>query len=165
MTLTPLVNASLMIQIHTALALCAVVLTIAIFALRKGSPLHRVMGWAWVLMMGVVALSSFGIHELRVIGPFSPIHLLSVFTLWSLVTGVRHARSHRVKEHKRRMRALVFGALLVAGAFTCTLYASRRALAHARTAAGSERAERPSPRAEAGGWSRAATSRPPTPRE
>lgn len=72
MTLTPLATASLVIQIHTALALGAVLLTFAIFALRKGSPLHRVMGRAWVIMMGVVALSSFGIHTLNWIGPFQP---------------------------------------------------------------------------------------------
>ncbi len=118
MNLTPLANASLVIQIHTALALSAVALTVAIFALRKGSPLHRVMGWAWVLMMGVVALSSFGINELRILGPFSPIHILSVITLWTLYSSVTAARSHDIKKHKRQMRTLVFGALIVAGAFT-----------------------------------------------
>lgn len=118
MSLAPLANASLAIQIHTVLALAAVALTVGIFALHKGSPLHRVMGWAWVLMMAVVALTSFWIHELRVIGPFSPIHLLSLVTLWTLIQSVRAARSHRVNAHKRRMKALVFGALIVAGAFT-----------------------------------------------
>jgi len=118
MTLAPLANASLVIQIHTALAFLAVALTIAIFSLRKGSPLHRVLGWSWVIIMGAVALSSFGIHELRVVGQFSPIHLLSLFTLWSLVRGVMAARNHRVQVHKRIMQSLTFGALLVAGAFT-----------------------------------------------
>jgi uncharacterized membrane protein len=118
MTLAPLTNASLVIQIHTALAIGAVLLTIAIFTIRKGSPLHRILGWSWVIAMAVVALSSFWIHELRLIGPFSPIHLLSVITLWTLVRGVTAARSHRVKDHKRAMKTLVFGALIVAGAFT-----------------------------------------------
>jgi hypothetical protein len=45
MTLAPLTNASLMIQIHTVLALAAAGLTITLFSLRKGSHLHRVMGW------------------------------------------------------------------------------------------------------------------------
>ncbi|MEP1765349.1 MAG: DUF2306 domain-containing protein [Sulfitobacter sp.] len=118
MTLAPLTNASVVIQIHTAFALAAVLLTIAIFTLKKGSPLHRIFGWSWVIIMGIVAVSSFGIHELRLIGPFSPIHLLSIFTLWSLVRGVIAARSHRVRAHKRIMQSLTFGALLVAGAFT-----------------------------------------------
>jgi uncharacterized membrane protein len=118
MTLAPLANASLVVQIHTALAIGAVVLTVAIFTIRKGSPLHRVMGWSWVIAMAMVALSSFGIHEMRLMGPFSPIHLISIFTLFSLVRGVTAARQQRVRAHKRTMMSLVFGALIVAGGFT-----------------------------------------------
>ncbi|KEJ88240.1 DUF2306 domain-containing protein [Sulfitobacter donghicola] len=118
MNLTAFANASPVIQIHTLLALGAVLLTISIFALRKGSPLHRVMGWTWVIMMALVALSSFWINELRVLGAFSPIHLLSIITLVTLVSSVTAARRHNVKRHKRQMRTLVFGALIVAGGFT-----------------------------------------------
>jgi uncharacterized membrane protein len=118
MTLSPLTNASLVIQIHTALALASLVLTAAIFALRKGSPLHRMMGWTWVLMMAAVALTSFWINELRLVGPFSPIHLLSVVTLVTLISSVTAARHHDIKKHKRQMRTLVFGALIIAGGFT-----------------------------------------------
>lgn len=118
MILSPLTDAPVVIQIHTVLALTAAALTIAILTLPKGSRLHRTLGWSWVCMMAVVALSSFWIHELRVLGPFSPIHLLSLITLWTLVTAVRAARGHQVQRHRRQMRALVFGALLVAGAFT-----------------------------------------------
>jgi|TARA_B110000879_G_scaffold89620_1_gene123198 uncharacterized membrane protein len=107
-----------MIQIHTALALAAVALTIAIFSLKKGSSYHRVMGWTWVIMMASVAISSFWINTIKLVGPFSPIHLLSIFVLWSLFTAVRAARSHRVADHKRNMQRLAFGALLIAGAFT-----------------------------------------------
>ena len=118
MTLTPLTDAPFVIQIHTALALGAMILTVALFSLRKGNPMHRTLGWTWVILMAVVALSSFWIHELRVIGPFSPIHILSLITIWTLITAVRAARGHRVQMHQRQMKTLVFGALLVAGAFT-----------------------------------------------
>lgn len=118
MTLTPLANATLMIQIHTALALAAAALTVAIFSLKKGSRYHRIMGWAWVIMMAVVALSSFWISTIKLVGPFSPIHLLSIFVLWQLFAAVRAARSHRIADHKRNMQGLAFGALLIAGAFT-----------------------------------------------
>jgi uncharacterized membrane protein len=30
--------------------------------------------------MAMVAISSFWIHQIRLLGPWSPIHLLSVFT-------------------------------------------------------------------------------------
>ena len=118
MSLDPLLSAPLVVQFHAILALSAVALTIAIFSLRKGSRLHRVFGWTWVILMGAVALSSFWIGELRWIGPFGPIHILSVFTLVSLIRGVRAARSHRVADHRAEMRSLTFGALILAGAFT-----------------------------------------------
>lgn len=118
MTLAPLANASLMIQIHTTLALGAVVLTIAIFSLKKGNRYHRVMGWAWVIMLAAVAISSFWINTIKLVGPLSPIHLLSIFVLWNLYRSVTAARSHRVADHKRAMQGLAFGALLIAGAFT-----------------------------------------------
>ena len=118
MTLAPLANASLMIQIHTALALGAVVLTIAIFSLKKGNRYHRVMGWAWVIMLAAVAISSFWINTIKLVGPLSPIHLLSIFVLWNLYRSVTAARSNRVADHKCAMQGLAFGALLIAGAFT-----------------------------------------------
>ena len=118
MTLTPLTNASLIIQIHTLLAIGAIALTIAILTLPKGSPLHRMTGRVWVAIMAGIALSSFGIHELQLVGPFSPIHLLSLYVLWNLISGVRAARAGRIAEHKRTMRSMAISALFVAGAFT-----------------------------------------------
>lgn len=118
MSLDPLLNASPVIQIHALMALFAVALTILILTLRKGSRYHRALGWTWVISMGVVAISSFGINDMRWVGPFGPIHLISLYTLYSLVEGVRAARGHRVAAHRQTMRSLVFGALIVAGAFT-----------------------------------------------
>jgi len=73
----------------------------------KGTIPHRTIGWIWVTLMTVIALSAFFIHEIRLVGPFSPIHLLAIFTLTTLPLAVRHARGHRVDRHRR--------ALLVAG--------------------------------------------------
>lgn len=118
MTLAPLLNAPLVVQIHTVFAIFAVLLTVAIFSLPKGSRRHRTMGWIWVLSMGTIAISSFFIHTLRWVGPFSPIHFLSILVLISLVRGVHAARNHRVRAHKRIMKGMVLYGLLVAGAFT-----------------------------------------------
>ena len=118
MSLDPLLNASPVIQIHAFMAFFAVALTIAIFTRPKGSRYHRVLGWSWVISMGLVAISSFWISDMPWVGPFGPIHLISLFTLFSLVKGVLAARGHRVAQHRQTMRALVFGALIVAGAFT-----------------------------------------------
>jgi uncharacterized membrane protein len=68
--------------------------------------------------MGVVALSSFWIHTIRLVGPWSPIHLLSVFTLAVLPLGVWRAHTHRVADHRRIMIFIFAGALVVAGLFT-----------------------------------------------
>ena len=76
------------------------------------------MGYAWVALMLVVALSSFWIQQLRVIGPFSPIHLLSIFTLIVLPIAVWRARRHRVADHRRIMTMIFAGALVIAGLFT-----------------------------------------------
>ncbi len=118
MSLSPLLNAGPIIQIHAILAVAAVLLTVAIFSFKKGTLAHRCMGWAWVSLMAIVALSSFAINEIRIIGPFSPIHLLSAFVLYQLWVQVRAARSKRIRAHARGMKLLTFGALLGAGAFT-----------------------------------------------
>jgi Predicted membrane protein len=118
MSFDPLFAAPAVIQIHAFLALAAVALTACILTLRKGSSLHRTLGWTWVLMMAAVALSSFWINQIRWIGPFGPIHILSAVTLISLVLGVRAARRHERGTHARIMRTLVFGALIIAGGFT-----------------------------------------------
>ena len=77
-----------------------------------------VVGYLWAALMAIVALSSFLIHELRLIGAFSPIHLLSIFTLWSLYMGIRAAKDRRINAHRRWMQNLYVMALLITGAFT-----------------------------------------------
>ena len=68
--------------------------------------------------MLTVVLSSFLIHTIRLWGPFSPIHLLSIFTLAMLPLAVAHARRHAVERHRRAMMGLFLGALVIAGVFT-----------------------------------------------
>lgn len=79
---------------------------------------HKWLGYAWVLAMGATALSSFGILGRNFIGPFSPIHFLSVFTLWGLWQGVNAARHRRIAKHQKEMKDLYFWAIGVAGLLT-----------------------------------------------
>ena len=83
-----------------------------------GVVLVVVGSWIWVALMAVVAASSFWIHQIRLVGPFSPIHLLSIFTLVMLPLAVWRARTHRAADHRRIMILLFTGALVVAGLFT-----------------------------------------------
>jgi uncharacterized membrane protein len=71
-----------------------------------------------VTLMFVVAASSFFIHELRMWGSWSPIHLLSIYTLIVLPLAVLAAHRHEVTRHRRRMIGLFLGALVIAGLFT-----------------------------------------------
>jgi uncharacterized membrane protein len=84
----------------------------------KGTMPHRITGWAWVGLMATVVVTSFGIHEMRMWGIWSWIHLLSVFTAIMLPVGVVHARRYRIRQHRTTMIWLFAGALIVAGIFT-----------------------------------------------
>jgi uncharacterized membrane protein len=117
-TLAPLLGAPPAIQVHAFSAGAAFMLGLAQLALPKGTFPHRTMGWIWVLLMLVVALSSFLIHQIRLWGPWSPIHLLSIFTLVTLPLAVGHARRGNVANHRWAMLSLFLGGLLIAGAFT-----------------------------------------------
>ena len=88
------------------------------FAAPKGTLPHRTVGWIWIALMLVVAISSFWIHQIRLLGPWSPIHLLSIFTLTMLPLAVWKAHSHQVGAHRRIMISLFLGALVIAGLFT-----------------------------------------------
>ncbi|MDE4131932.1 DUF2306 domain-containing protein [Phaeobacter sp. QD34_3] len=118
MDLAPLTQASAPIPLHAFGAMGAFVLGVAQFVLAKGTLLHRAVGRLWVGLMVAVALSSFFIWELRMIGAFSPIHLLSLFTLFWLWRAVAAARRGDIAAHRRLMKILFVCALLGAGAFT-----------------------------------------------
>ena len=104
--------------LHAFAAMAAFVLGLVQFAAPKGTLPHRTIGWIWVLLMAAVAASSFWIHQIRLVGPWSPIHLLSIFTLVMLPLAVWRAHRHRVTDHRRIMIAIFAGALVVAGLFT-----------------------------------------------
>jgi uncharacterized membrane protein len=94
------------------------VLGIVQLATPKGTIPHRALGWIWAALMVVVSVTAFFIHEIRLWGPWSPIHLLAIFTLVMLPLGVWHARRHAVQRHRWSMIGLFTGALVIAGLFT-----------------------------------------------
>jgi len=118
MSLAPLLEAPGTIPLHAFAAMAAFALGIVQFAAPKGTLPHRTIGWIWVVLMAAVAISALWIHEIRMVGPFSPIHLLSSFTPIMLVLAVLHARRHNVSGHKKAMTTIFFGALIIAGLFT-----------------------------------------------
>jgi uncharacterized membrane protein len=117
-TLAPLLDATSAIQIHAFSAMAAFALGVVQLSAPKGTLPHRTLGWIWVTLMIVVCISAFFIHELRVWGQWSPIHLLAVFTLVMVPIAVLAARRHDVPQHRRAMLGIFTGALLIAGLFT-----------------------------------------------
>jgi len=84
----------------------------------KGTVPHRAVGWTWATLMMLVAGTSLFIHTIRMWGPWSPIHLLSLFTLAVVPLAVWRARRHRVESHRQTMIWIYALALIVTGLFT-----------------------------------------------
>ena len=118
MTLTPVLNASPIIQFHAAFAFAAIGLGAVQLLAPKGTLPHRTIGWTWALLMMSVAGTSLFIHTIRLWGPWSPIHLLSLFTLAIVPLAVMRARRHDVRGHRMSMIWTYVFALIVAGVFT-----------------------------------------------
>lgn len=111
-------DAPLFVQLHVIAALLGVALAPLQLFRRRRDRLHKILGYTWVMALAFTALSSFAIHDLRLIGPFSPIHLLSVWVLYSLWVAIRAARSGDIARHSATLRQTAFWGLGVAGAFT-----------------------------------------------
>jgi uncharacterized membrane protein len=118
MSLEPLLEAAPAIQFHAFAAMAAFGLGVVQLAAPKGTLPHRTVGWIWVTLMLIVSVSAFFVHQIRLWGPWSPIHLLAIFTLIMLPLAVLAAHRHAVVRHRNAMLGLFFGALLVAGLFT-----------------------------------------------
>lgn len=118
MTLQPLLDAPLAIQIHVAAVLPAALLGAYLLLRPKGAPLHRLLGKIWMALMVVTAVSSFFIHQINLLYGFSPIHLLSIATLFGSWNAIAAARRGDIRLHKRIVASLYFGGIVLAGLFT-----------------------------------------------
>ncbi|MFD1787315.1 DUF2306 domain-containing protein [Sphingomonas floccifaciens] len=105
------------VWLHLATITLAVALTPVLLLGRRGARRHRTVGTIWVVAMLATAASSFLIREIANGRP-SLIHVLSAWTLFQVPLLWWLARTHQVERHRRAVRALVTGALLVAGFFT-----------------------------------------------
>lgn len=105
------------IQLHIAAALLALLLGTVQLVGIKGTGLHRLIGWTWIVAMVTVAISSLFIRQINP-GSFSLIHLLSGWTLIALPMALFAIRRGRVASHASGMTWTFVGGLIVAGAFT-----------------------------------------------
>ena len=121
--MTLLFNETHPIPVHAIMAMIAIILGGIQLSMKKGGTIHKLLGRIWIGIMMFVAITSFFIHEIKLWGVYSPIHLLSLLTIFTLGVGIYYVRVGNVKRHKQIMIATYFFALIVAGFFT--LYPGR----------------------------------------
>ncbi|TCL00585.1 putative membrane protein [Shimia isoporae] len=109
---------ALPIPYHAVMALAALALGVVQLIAVKGTRAHRFMGYIWAVLMLGTSLTAVFIHEIRLWGLYSPIHLLIPVTLASLYLGIRAARQGDMRRHRSIMRSLFLLALVVTGGFT-----------------------------------------------
>jgi uncharacterized membrane protein len=118
MSIDPILTAPSAIQFHVVCALLAVFLGPVVLLRKSRDWWHRRLGYVWVIAMALAAVTSFWISEMRMIGPFGPIHALSAFTLYGLWQAITAIRARRIAAHEAYMKNLYFWAMGVAGLFT-----------------------------------------------
>lgn len=118
MTLAPVLAAPAAVLLHLVTVVPAAVIGAwLILASRKGAVWHRRMGYAFLTLMAVTAVSAVFVREINN-GGLSWIHVLVPVTLYGVATGLLAARRHHVHRHRATMLGLYLGALVVAGGFT-----------------------------------------------
>ena len=120
MTLQPTLQMTL-IYGHLATVLPAAVLGAWLLLRPKGSPMHRLLGKAYMSLMLVTALITLFIEAQ--VGPqflshFGAIHLLSVLVIYSVPRAYFAAKAGDDRTHRSNMLGVYLGGILIAGAFT-----------------------------------------------
>lgn len=108
-------TASIAIQIHASTAMLALLLGPFALYRKRRDRLHRTIGYIWVSSMLITAISSFWITGIRLVGPFSPIHLLSIWTFFAVYWAISAIRKRNRQAHQRILANLYWRGLCVAG--------------------------------------------------
>ena len=116
--MAPLFNEAQPIPFHAMAAMLAIVIGAIQFSMKKGGIKHKALGYIWVSLMLFVSISSFYIHEIKLWGNYSPIHLLSIWTIFSVGLAIYFVRVGNIKRHRQVMIALYGFALILTGLFT-----------------------------------------------
>jgi len=112
------------IAVHLTAAVGALALGPVVLWSRKGRvqrpTLHRSLGYAWVTLIVLTALSAMFIRDFKLpnIGGYTPVHLLVPSTLMALALAFHRLARRDIAGHRRVMQFTYVAACLVAGGFT-----------------------------------------------
>lgn len=105
---------------HLAIILPAFILGSILIFMRKGSPLHKILGRSYLLLMlatGIITLFMSAKVGPVFLGHFGFIHLISLYTLYLVPAAYIAARRGNINKHKTHMISLYVGGILIAGIF------------------------------------------------
>ena len=86
----------------------------------KGTPVHKLLGKAYMVLMLLTALVTLCMAAEvgpTFLGHFGFIHLFSFLVLYSVPAAYFAARKGRIKTHKANMLGLYIGGIVIAGSF------------------------------------------------
>ena len=118
MNFEPILTAGPATQLHLITVVIALASTAIVLPMRKGTRLHRRVGWIWAISMMATSLISFWISTIDVFFGFSPIHIFSIVVLVNVPYAIISIRCGNLEAHKRAMLGITIGALGIAGLFT-----------------------------------------------
>ena len=110
-------EASLAMQIHVAAAFIALALGIFMWVQPKGTRRHKLVGRGFLFLMLITATSAIFIRQINN-GSFSWIHIFVPITFFAAWETIHFIRKGNLKRHKRAVKGLFFGALLIPGALS-----------------------------------------------
>ena len=110
-----ILTADPVIELHIICGVTALIVgPFALYGKRRGA-LHGAIGYFWVFSMLLLAGTSFFTEGLAVFGRFGPIHLLSLFAIWSVFEAMRQIYLGNSALHRRIMHNLYWYGLVIAG--------------------------------------------------
>ena len=92
-----------------------------VLMVKKGTPVHRVLGKIYMVLMLVTATITLFMPAMvgpQLLNHFGWIHLFSFLTIWTVPTAYTAIKKGNVRAHQRKMVLLYFGAIIIAGGFT-----------------------------------------------
>jgi len=104
------------IWVHFVAAVLAITLGLTNLVSEKGTPQHRMVGWFWLMIMSFVTVPSFWVREINDVD-FSWLHLLTIWTIISMVIAIITIKQGNVRTHAVFMAGTMVG-VVIAGIFS-----------------------------------------------